>query len=409
MRRYLLLFSALFFLACSKGEEPAKQLSSLTYSMNGAREIPNIGVPSEVSSLRVGDSLAGSSNAPSCLVPIPNDANGLYAFAEGPTLLTGTDRSYKIIAALPQEKPIIQILADEQSIYAIHLSGTIHAYTLDGKKKWDVTQSVMLSCTAVIAQNLLVVASDSAITSYDLQSGRRLWSHEITGFGKAMLFDKKTNLIVVAGIAERNGKESDSLICFSGAGKIISTCSLPFMRIVSNLSLCGEKMDKIGFGCIELPSSESAVRTLRVVIYDGIETGHPKQVSVHEVPYIPMNISSNGGMLLSSGFREDESGIDAFASDDTLHLWQRRFTEPMVAPVVVNAKYAYCIQSFATQAQTPSKNIFYTIDLSTGKTMSELPVTGANSGALRGMPMPIAGKAFALCSQSNSMIYFLRP
>jgi hypothetical protein len=92
-----------------------------------------------------------------------------------------------------------------------------------------------------------------------------------------------------------------------------------------------------------------------------------------------------------------------------MKLWQRRYTYPVVAPIAVSGKYAYFTLTFSTEAIAPAQSIFYTLDVTTGKTLGELPVTGAQNGFAGGFPMPMDERGFMLGDRKRPVIYFLKP
>ena len=412
LRRLPFIFLSLSCFACAKQDEVPQQYSSSGFRMDGSRVVADIGVPQQVTVLTVGDTNHPNTFPPSSVVPLGKNNKYKFAFAAGSSLCIGNETSSEIIAALPNEKNVIQILTDATAIYGIHADGKIEAFDHQGTSLWKHEATGFMGAAGVLSDNDIIVTADSGIYAIDTHTGKDRWFYPTAIRGVSTVFDAKAKLIIAA-LSFNSSDASDSIICFSLSGVVKTRCAFSGTRIISNLCLCGNNKDKIAFGYIGKPKETDAVRSLKVAVYTGVAEGHPKFVSDHEVSYLATNIASNGQLVLASGFEQAggslESGIDAFYADDTTRAWQRRFTEPLVAPVAISNKFAYFTLSFVTEAEVPAKSIFYTLDLSTGKTLGELPITGVRNGSASGMPMPLGESEFVLTDASRSVLYFLKP
>jgi outer membrane protein assembly factor BamB len=411
-----------FFFGCSKHDEAPQQYNSYDYRMDGSRLVPDVGVPSTSTAFTLIDSNAGSHiTAPP--VGFPVKGKYLYLLAEGNKLVAGDEHSSEIIATTSDTKPIIQLLTSSTTIIAIGAGGSCYAYDMSGKLLWQYNTSGFDESDprCCLSENALIAESDSAITAIDLQSGKSIWSYHTLFSARTLHYDSRSKLIIASlafdgdAVSTNDSTQHhacDSILCFDLAGKVRSRFGAAKMRLISNLCLCGKNADKLAFGYISKPDS-GEMRTLHVTVYSGIEEGNPKKISDHTLSYLPTQLGSNGSTLLTSGFYGTgtslESGIDAFYADDTIHLWERHFTYPVTAPVAISDKYGYFTLSFTTQAEVAARSIFYTLDLTTGKTIGELPVSGALTGFMPAMPMPVSANVFILADRNKPTIYFLRP
>ena len=381
--------------------------------MDGSRFIPNLGVPETVTHLLVGDTNETPAR-PLTTAPTPlvNAGEYSYAVAQGNTIIVGNSTKSQIIASIANGKPIIQLLTDSTSIYSIHLDGTVKAFDHNGKQRWSSRIAGLPTLHTILANSKLIAASDSGIHAFDIRTGSLAWSYATTLSIEGLVYNEKSK-IVMAAISHHSFDANDSILCFSIIGSVINRFTVPVGRITSNLCTCGGDRMDIAFGYLGKPNPSEMKRSAYCVIYSGIETKHPKLISRHELPYLITNLASNGPVVLASGFRETggdlQSGIDAFSSEDSSKLWQRRLSYPIVTPVAVGEKFAYFSLTFAAQAQVISNSIFYSLDMNNGKTLSELPISGARHGFVMGLPMPQEDKGFILSDLDKPMIYFLRP
>jgi len=392
--------------------------------MNGSRLVSDIGVPSTVSIRSVGDT--NSTASPSLTtapVPLPKGSKYAFAIAQGSRIILGNETASEIIASFPNEKPIIQLLTDKEAIYVIHSDGNIHAIDQSGKLLWQFRTSGFDEADphSILTENALVTESDTGIIAIDLHSGKKIWSHQTLFPPHNLIYDNRSKVIITSlsfdgdtfGLGDSlHHHATDSVLCLTTAGVVKSRFGIPGDRIISNLCICGKGNNLVAFGYLHQPGGGD-LRTIHAAVFSGIESGNPKKISDHELPYLPTQIASNGLMVFTGGFYGTgsslESGIDAFAADDTMKLWQRRFTYPVVLPFAVSKTYLYFSLTFSAEAIAPAQSIFYTLDVTTGKTLGELPVTGAQSGFAIGIPMPIGESGFILADRNRSAIYFLKP
>lgn len=399
--------------------------------MDGSRFVPNIGVPSRSTSL----SITNEGNLVSIL---PFNNNGFLAATNAKEIFFGTDTSAKFFAASKDENvignlsrpdEITNILSDKNSIYVVHFSGKIDAFDTNGKLRWQWSDNSMVGevnfGSAILADTDLIITGKTIGGSYplfaiDIHNGKEIPWGGIQGDPyRSLVFDAAHDIVFGAFDSVLEG---DRLY---GDGECImyhvfqQRFHHQELRIISNICLCGKTdgkiIDKIAFGYLsKRPGSDERTMNVGIFSISRSSTGYTlEKLSSHEVPYLPINIASNGPVVLSSGFYDSgtelTSGIDAFYADDTTKLWQRRFTYPLAAPVAISEKYAYFTLTFSTQAAVPAQSIFYTLELSTGKTLGELPVTGAHTGFAPGIPMPFGESGFMLADKEKPIIYFLKP
>ena len=412
MRQLLLLILlSTFFASCAKQEEALPIYSSYDLRMDGSRFVPDIGVLSSTSTLAIGDTNVQQNPFTTAPVLLAGGGKFTYAVAQANSVIIGNETTSQIFASMPEETPIIQLLTDSSAIYAIHLNGKIDAFAMSGKALWQSRASGFPSLNSILGGNALIFSSDSAISAINIHSGKNMWAYHTTLSVRSIIYDSKAKMIITA-LSFNSPEGADSILCFSFNGDLKSSSAFVSTRIASNLCLCGKDRDKIAFGYLSKPNL-TGTRTMHIATYSGIQAGTPKRVNEHELPYLPTNIASNGSMILSSGFLMNggdlQSGIDAFYADDTTKLWQRRFSYPLVTPVSVSNKYAYFSLVFTTEAEIPTHSIFYTIDMSTGKTLGELSVVGAKNGFTLGIPMPLEEKEFIMSDRNRSILYFIRP
>ncbi len=384
--------------------------------MDGSRFVPNIGVPVQVTTATLGYNGSLSSLTYS-------GGRSQYLVAGGNEIFSGSEKQTEIIASSRTKGDITSILSDLSRFFVIHSTGSIEAFDKAGKLLWkhEDTAFGVNPGNAILADTELIVAGqNTGVVNYETTGSNFLESFSTSSGAMisvstdgapyySIIFDPKTHHILAA---------SDSVI---NTHNMLGECSgyqvfqkrfnNPELRIISNLCLCGKNKDKLAFGYLAMkPGSDE--RAMYVGVFSNI-SGRLKQEYSHEVPYLPINIASNGPVILSSGFRDSggdlESGIDAFYADDTTKLWQRRFTYPVIMPVAINEKYAYFTLTFSTQTAVPAQSIFYTLDLSTGKALGELAITGAQHGFASGIPMPLGEMGFMLVDASRPVIYFLKP
>jgi hypothetical protein len=405
--------------------------------MDGSRFVPNIGVPAIVTSLEIPTIIPSWTKGKDSIssdflsvAPVPLRSGNEYHYlfgggmAQTGTVFIGDEKSSRIFASIPQEGDITTILTDISGVYLIHSTGCIEAYDESGKLRWHYTDEAfeVNPGNAILADSELIISGkQTGLVSYSQTGSNFMYAFntrtgvQISSLSDgepyhSIIFDLKTRSIFAAG--------DSIIICQNMKGACTAYTVFkerfhhPELRIISNLCLCGKNKDKIAFGYLSKkpPSDE---RTMNVGIFTATKDGHLQKVSSHEVPYLPINISSNGPIVLSSGFYDSgselTSGIDAFYADDTIKLWQRRFTYPLVAPVAISERYAYLTLTFSTQAEVPAQSVFYTLDLTTGKTLGELPVIGAKNGFALGIPMPIGERGFVLADRNRPVLYFLKP
>ncbi len=411
--------------------------------MEGSRFVENIGVPSTVTSFVIPSTLVSLAKGKDSMLhnyfstpPIPFSTTGGYNYliSDGmthtSTIIAGNEKSAKIFASIPGDGSITNILTDASGAYIIYSSGNVDAFDPSGKLRWQtkekysITTGVIPGC-AVLTDTGLIMAGENisggkTLFALSTKTGKQIpWGGTQKDAYNSIIFDAQHNLIFGA---------CDSIITgdrLYGDGErvLFEVFQERFhkqeLRIISNICLCGKSsgntIAKIAFGYLsKRPRTDERTMNVGIFgIYNGPGGYSLKKISSHEIPYLPINIASNGNMVLSSGFYDSgielTSGIDAFAIEDTMKLWQRRFSYPVSSPVAISEKFAYFTLTFSTQAAVPTQSIFYTLDLSTGKTLGELPVMGAQNGFIPGIPMPMSDGGFMLADRNKPIIYFLKP
>ena len=411
--------------------------------MDGSRFVPNIGVPSAVTSFEISTTVPSWAKGKDSIfydffstLPVPLHTAGGYNFliadgmAQTTTIIAGNEKkTSKIFASIPNGGNITNILTDASGVYIIHSSGSIEALDISGKMRWQfsdklIAGEVNAGCATLADTDLIIagkyIGGSYFLSAIDIHNGKEI---PFGGTGndpyQSVIFDAVHDIVFSVGDSVLEGNR------LYGDGNCIlyevfqERFHHPELRIISNICLCGKTdgkiIDKIAFGYLsKRPGTDERTMNVGIFSISRSPTGYTlEKISSHEVPYLPVNIASNGPVVLSSGFYDSgtelTSGIDAFYADDTIKLWQRRFTYPVATPVAISEKFAYFTLTFSTQAEVPAQSIFYTLDLSTGKTLGELPVMGAQNGFISGIPMPMGESGFMLADRNKPIIYFLKP
>jgi hypothetical protein len=409
--RLLLIFLTFLTVSCGKNYDAPPTISTSGYDGAGNRHIPKVGSPSTVSKILSETLTLARVEFTTSPVSFPDGSGYVVGTRDGKIAVFSQEDSLRWIDTLQTESPVLELLVDSSSIISIQTSGHITYLTKDRIHKWVIYDSIPTRCNSIFTGEKLIIATDSSAVIYPIREKNKFIVIPYSLSPRSLAYDKNAKLIYLA-LTTNSSDGADSILCISEGGKVISRIGFPKMRISSNLSLIGNETKRVAFGYFGDLNPQSSVRRTYVTLYEGIAEGKPKQVAKQEVSYIPMNIASNGQLIVSSGFRERSeelaSGIDAFDISTLEKRWQRRFSEPLVAPISISDENIYFTLSFPTTAETPSNGLFYVLTASTGKTDREVAIDGVLSGFAAGMPMPFWEDALMVSDNQKPIIYIIR-
>lgn len=372
--------------------------------MDGSHHIPNIGVPSSSYVIQ----LPLKEICTSAPVALNGFDSETYIVAQGKNIIIGSKQSTRILATTTDSTAIVELLSDSNAIYAIHLSGALDCYNLEGKINWHTTLNTLAKQWALLTRTTIIVSTDSAIRCINSKDGTVKWTYHSALVPQSLCLDGEQQSIYLA-LSANDAQSTDSIICLTINGEVTARHGFPKTRITSNITSL--KNGRISFGYLSGNENTSLKKTPHIALWTAMNT-KPTLVWDHTLNYLVTSVSTNGTLILSGGFRENGgelvSGIDAFNIDDTTKLWQRRFTYPLVAMITVSNNHAYIPFTFTTQASVPTKTIVSMINLNDGTTISELPVATAESGFVQGVGTPASGMLL-YADKNTNRIYFLKP
>ena len=405
-----ILLSLLIFSGCSREDEAPLRSSSSGYDLAGKHLVPAIGkiVSAEkiTNNALLIDRVVFSTN------PITFGDDRAFAVGSrgGEVLIYSSEDSLRHRVSLQSHSPVVEILSDSTQLFAIQLDGSVSAISKSGKQLWQKSLGMMPSCNSLFTGEKIIIARDSSLVMINAANGNIENTIFYTLSPRSLAYDENVKKIFLA-LSWNTNDGADSILTINESGKIESRVGFPGFRITSNITILDGT--KIAFGYLGETGQSGSVRKTFLAIYDGIATGKPHLLTKQKVPYIVTSVAANRDVVVSSGFRQREgelsSGIDAFALSDFTPRWQRRFTEPLVNPVVISRSLLYFVLTFQTQAQTPTSAIFYSLNANSGKTERELGVSDARNGFAPGMPMARTDHGFLLCDRDAPIIYFLKP
>jgi hypothetical protein len=399
--RTLLLIILIACAGCQPTDVEPPEVNTFSYRSDGSRHIMPVAVPKVTTKLSA-DIPASFSTTPLHLF----EGKGfVIGTKQGEVIFFGSNDSVTIRTTLLAGDPIYRLAANKDVMISLHASGALTAFGSDGKIRWQTKDSASRADINLSGNNLLLIA-DHIIRCYDAPTGNRTFQLASTLTPVSVASDN--NSFYVA-LSWNTTTGSDSVYKISATGSIDARWGFPALRITSNIALAGEQSDRLVFGAQgELDASGVRRRTF-IVAYD-LEDNTVKQLLRQELEYIPTNVSVVNDIALASGFQmsgEDYSGaIDAFRMSSNEKMWQRRFTEPLAAPVAVTTQHAFFTLTFTSQADIHSKALFYALDLPDGATAREVAVTDAKNGFVPGVPVPYKG-ALLLADAVNNTIYKL--
>jgi hypothetical protein len=411
IKSFLLICVAFLAVSCGKNYDAPPTISTTGYDGAGSRHVPKVGSPGTVTKvLNEKLTLARVEFTTSPIAFLGGDGY-LVGTRDGKVALFSSEDSLLSIDTLDSESPVLELLVDSTTAIVIQINGHITYLPKNRTQTRTIFDSTPTRCNSIYTGSTLIVATDSVLLIYPLHQTNKFFKVFYSLSPRSLAYDKNTKLIYLA-LTTNSSDGADSIICMNEDGKVISRTGFPNMRISSNLSLVGEETKRVAFGYFGDLNPQSSVRRTYVALYEGIAEGKPKLIAKQEVPYIPMNIASNDELIVSSGFREHSqelaSGIDAFEKTTLEKRWQRRFSEPLVAPISISNANIYFTLSFTTTAETPSNGLFYVLSAEDGKTDREVAIEGVRSGFAAGMPMPLGESALMLSDNQKPIIYILR-
>lgn len=408
--RFLLVFLAFLTVSCGKNYDAPPTISTSGYDGAGNRHIPKVGSPGTVTKILSEKLTLARVEFTTSPISFADRSGYVVGTRDGKVAFFSQEDSLLSIDTLQSQTPILELLVDSSSMIVVQTSGHITYLPKDHAKGWSF-ESAPTRCNSIFTGEKLIVATDSSLVIYPIRETNKFITTRYTLFPRSLAYDKDAKLIYLA-LTTNSSEGTDSILCISEDGKILSRTGFPNMRISSNLTLIGDGNKRVAFGYFGDLNPQSSVRRTYVALYEGIAEGKAKQAAKQEVSYIPMNIASNGVLIISSGFRERSeelaSGIDAFDMTMLERRWQRRFSEPLVAPVSISAENIYFTLSFPTTAETPSNGLFYVLTAATGKTDREVAIEGVLNGFAAGMPMPFGEDAIMLSDNQKPIIYKIR-
>lgn len=407
-----LIFLSLVLWGCSREDDALLRSSSSGYDLAGKHLVPAIGkiIGSEkiMNNTLLVDRVVFSTN------PVTFGSDRAFAVGSqgGEVLIYSQEDSLRHRVPLQSHSPVIEILTDSSQLFAIQLDGSVSAVSKSGKQLWQSSLGKMPQCNSLFTGERIIIAVDSSLAMMNAKTGAIENTISFTLSPRSIAYDEASKKTFLA-LSWNTSGGADSILTINASGMIESRIGFPGMRITSNIAIIDAEKMQVAFGYLGEAGQTGSVRKTLLAVYDGITNGKPHQLTKQEVPYIVTSIAANRDVVVSSGFREREneisSGIDAFALSDFSPRWQRRFTEPIVNPIVISRSLLYVILSFHTQAQTPTSAIFYSLDASSGKTERELGVPGVRNGFAPGPPMARTDHGFLLSDRDAPIIYFLTP
>ncbi|MEO6941222.1 MAG: PQQ-binding-like beta-propeller repeat protein [Candidatus Kapaibacterium sp.] len=382
--------------------------SSAGLSMDGSRSIALDGAPDLISQTRPVDSLAvplGFSTPP---LPLPRPLGFAIGTRRGHVLFFNDRDSLTSTLALLDQSPLDQLLCDSSTLYTVSLSGSVNAYSFDGKSRWSAAVGATLNTSAVIANDQLLLPTDSNLIAIDLKTGSKKWERKSGCSVSALSYSAALKQIVVS-MEHHGASGADTLLALDANGVTKGVTVLTGLRVTSNLAITSLKKQTICFGYLGEATEQR--RPAFVAEYPWPSMTQTKPIAIHPVQFIAGSVGVNASAIFASGFRTLESevvsGIDAFALGDTAHLWSRRFTEPLATPVAVGESNLYFTLSFESEAQVGSRGLFYTLQAGDGKTISERAMPGALHGFGAGIPMPDEQGRFLIADREKPTVYVL--
>jgi hypothetical protein len=409
LRHYLFLCSLFVIASCGTKYDAPPSVSSVGYEVSGMRFIPKVGTPGSVAKVLNEKLTLARYTFTSSPLAYPDGKAYVVGTRDGKIITFSGDDSLKSIDTLQTESPVQELLVDSSAVVVIQTNGHLTYLPNDRTHKWTIFDSTPVRCNSIYTGSKIIVATDSSLIIYPVKATNKFIVVPYTLSPRSLAYDNGSKLIYLA-LTANSSDGTDSILCISEEGKVVSRSGFPNMRISSNLTLTS---GRVAFGYFGDLNPQSSVRRTYVVLYEGIAEGKAKQIAKQETPYIVMNIASNGKFIFTSGFRERTeelaSGIDAFSANDLEKRWQRRFSEPLVAPIAVSSENIYFTLSFETNAETPSNGILYILSAETGTTEREQAIEGVKHGFAAGMPMPLSDHSLLLSDNEQPIIYSIRP
>jgi len=374
--------------------------------MDGSRHLGVEHAPDIITHSKGIDTLAkfeGWSTAP---LPLPKPNGFVIGARNGRIYFFDRNDSLSHVIELSDKSIPDQILTSGQSIYAISITGTVNAFSLDGKLRWSAAGSGPMTGQALLAGSSLVIPTGHSIQALDTLKGTNLWGYTSQLTVTASSYSQIAGLIACAlsGGASSGG---DSLLILTTSGSKKAEVSAANLEITSNLAFADENGTTIVFGA--LGGEHDGRRDALVVSCKDFASGKFTINWKHKVPFIAGNIAINKAAAFASGFRSMEgevtSGVAAFKLADTTTMWQRSFAEPLVAPIAASDANVYFVSSFESNAVISSRGLLVTLTAGEGKTVSEKIAPGAAEGLSPFMPMPDEDGRILVADAARPVVY----
>lgn len=396
-----------FAMGCAKHVDIPFARTSSGFAMDGSRQIAVGGAPDLVTIIKLADSSVTFDGWSAPPLPLPGSGGFAVGARDGRIFIVDVHDSLTHTIQLPTHQAIDQLLCDSSRLYVIDVRGAITAFDFAGKQLWTNPGIGTLTVPAVLSQNGLFLPVGQNVSVISTDQGTTLWQRNSSMSMCAISYSDKSNLIAL-GLNTNDPNGADSVLLFNPNGSISFAFGFPKTEITSNIALTRTDGKTLIFGA--LGEATDSRRDAEICAYL-FTTGTLKQVWKHKVPFLVGNVASNAVAAFASGFRTVEgevvSGVAAFSLLDTTMLWQRRFTEPLVAPVASGDGSIYFVMNFESEAMVSSRGLFYALSSGDGKTMLEKPMPGATSGLLFGMPMPDEQGRLLVADRAKAVVYAL--
>ena len=402
------LFSILILLpGCGPDEQLPAIRTSSGLDIDGSRNVALTGAVNMISQTTALDQKIAPDGWSTAPVPLARPMGFAIATRNGKVMIYDERDSIKHIVETGDSNVIDQLLTVNNRIYAIGLSGAVHAINTAGKILWQNKAPQDVTANAVITNGHIYLPCNKTLYVFATATGnfekQVIFALDI----HSLAYSIAGNALVLAATHNEAGAE-DSLFVLTASGDVTHRYGLPQTRFTSNLALVGDEDDQLAYGY--LGGMTGPQRASEVTLITGVFEGKLEKVWTQAVPYVIGNVAANDEDVIVGGIREQgelTSGIDAFRLDDTIHTWSRRFTEPLVAPFGVSENNVYLQLSFRSDAIVETRGIFYTLHSRTGKALRSQSIPGAQEGFLPHIPMPDEQGRFLLADRERLVIYLL--
>jgi hypothetical protein len=400
----LVLVLALCTLACQPGEEYPSVRSGSGLRMDGTRRMLFSKVPHTVRMVESPDSGDVWVTA-----PIPLTAPYTFAAATrlGKIYIFGAGDSLSTVSAITGNS-IQDLLADDSTIFYATAGGACGRIGYDGRLQWSFTpdSASVLTANPIIQADALLLPLGQHLVCLQTSTGKPKWTQSTT-LPITSLATREEGILVLRTNSQNGATDTAQLLDLRG--RVLHSAGFANTRFLSNVCWYAPKNFAAGYLV-----STAMQNVARVGLFEIGEKGMVLHWS-SSVPYLPINIAADDETIYASGFRftegETESGIDAFRFEDTARLWQRRFTEPLAAPVAVGPDALFFPLSIEGESEIPTRALLFSLNSEDGKTLSQRPIrmgtVGARTGVLARMPMPDENGRLLFADRDRLRIWIL--